>query len=446
MPRHAPATPSATLVGDVEQFVRDLVTDLEPEPAHPGPGRPRIVPSLALWAGLLVCVVRGWSSQRALWRVLTLTGLWHYPRLAVTDEAVYKRLAQAGTAPLERLFTQVSTLLATRLATWPVVGASDLAAFAAAVVAIDETTLDPVARTLPSLRGTPTAASLPGKLAGVFDLRTQQWRTVRTTADPHQNEKVLARDLVATLPHRSLILADLGYFGFVWFDDLTDAGHFWVSRLRARTSSTVIHAHYHRGDTFDGLVWLGAYRADKAKHAVRLVEFRVGATIHRYVTNVRDPRQLPAAELARLYARRWDIELAVKLVKRDLGLHLLWSAKPTVIWQQVWAVLIIAQIVQALRLEVAGRAGVDPFDVSLPLLVQYLPQLAAGGDDPVALAVARGRQAEIIRPSRRIRISAPTIAPAELALPPPDLVLIREPRYARRRCGARTRSATAPGK
>ncbi len=161
MPRHAPATPSATLVGDVEQFVRDLVTDLEPEPAHPGPGRPRIVPSLALWAGLLVCVVRGWSSQRALWRVLTLTGLWHYPRLAVTDEAVYKRLAQAGTAPLERLFTQVSTLLATRLATWPVVGASDLAAFAAAVVAIDETTLDPVARTLPSLRGTPTAASLP---------------------------------------------------------------------------------------------------------------------------------------------------------------------------------------------------------------------------------------------------------------------------------------------
>ena len=119
------------LVGDVERFIQDLVADLEQDPVHPGPGRPRIVPSLALWAGLLVCVLRGWFGQRALWRVLSLTGLWHDPRPAVTDEAVSRRLVQAGTAPLERLFRQVSTLLAARLATWPLVGASTLAPFAA---------------------------------------------------------------------------------------------------------------------------------------------------------------------------------------------------------------------------------------------------------------------------------------------------------------------------
>lgn len=142
---------------------------------------------------------------------------------------------------------------------------------------------------------------------------------------------------------------------------------------------------------------------------------------------MRDPRHLAAAELTRLYARRWDIELAVKLVKRELGLPLLWSATPTVSGHQVWAVLILAQIVQAPRLEIGGRAGVDPFEVSLPLLVQDLPQLAARGEDPVALFVEQGRQVEFIRPSRRTRTPTPPITPADLALPPPDLGLERPP-------------------
>ena len=41
--------------------------------------------------------------------------------------------------------------------------------------------------------------------------------------------------------------------------------------------------------------------------------------------------------------------MAVNLVKTELGLQLLWSAKPSVICAQVWAVLAVAQIVQALR-------------------------------------------------------------------------------------------------
>lgn len=435
--------PSTDLVGDIETFTHALVADLEPEPGASGPGRPRILPALALWAALLVGVLRGEPHQRAVWRRLSVEGLWQFPRFAISDEAVYKRLAQAGTAPLERLFAQVRTVLADRLAAWPVLGADDLAPFARAVVAIDETTLDPVARSLPDLRATDRRERLPGKLAGGFDLRTQQWRTVRTTTDPHQNERVLARDLVAELPPHSLVVADLGYFGFAWFDDLTAAGHWWVSRLRAGTSYRVEHTYYAQGETREQLIWLGAHRADKARYLVRLVQFRVGKTVHRYITNVTDPRRLPAGELARLYARRWDIELAVKLVKRELGLHLLWSAKSVIVWQQVWAALIIAQILQAFRLEVAGRAGVDPFDGSLPLLVKVLPRLAARGEDPLTVLVQYGRQGEIIRPSRRTRIQAPVMPATELALPPPDLPREREPRYAHRKCGKHPRATRA---
>ncbi len=263
------------------------------------------------------------------------------------------------------------------------------------------------------------------------------FRWVAHLPAPRQNEKVAARDLLAGLSTGALILADLGYFGFAWFDDLTDRGFWWVSKLRAKTSFEVIHVHYRRDETLDAIVWLGKYRADRAKHAVRLVQFRHGATLHRYLTNVLDPHALPPADAARLYARRWDIELAFKLVKRHLKLHLLWSAKPGVVLHQVWAVLTIAQVVQALRVEIAGEAGVDVFEVSVPLLVEYLPLLLEQGEDPVALFVAEGRRLAFIRPSTRTVVHAPTLPPNDLLPRPPDLVLIREPRYAGKDCDPR---------
>jgi len=59
------------------------------EMARNGPGRPRILPSLALWAGLLVCVLKGFSSKLDLWRLLSQHFLWSYPRFALSDQAVY---------------------------------------------------------------------------------------------------------------------------------------------------------------------------------------------------------------------------------------------------------------------------------------------------------------------------------------------------------------------
>lgn len=421
----------------VEAYLQELISQLEVDSAAPpGRGRPRILPSTCLWAGMLVCVLQGFSSQLELWRLLTAQGLWHYPHFPVSDQAVYNRLATGGTDDLAWLFAQISLLLAERLSTLESELGPPLASFAQEVVAIDETTLDPVARRLPRQDGAPQPRHLPGKLAGVFDLRRQQWLQVSLCSDPHQNEKVLARELVADLPQGSLILADLGYFAFRWFDDLTEQGYYWISRQRDRTSVLVEHIFVDDGDTFDGLVWLGAYRADRAKHLVRLVRFRHGGQLRQYITNVRDPARLPLAEMAQLYARRWDIEMAIQLVKEHLGVRLWWSSKDVVIHQQLYAVLIIAQIVQALRLEIAVRAGVGLFEVSLPLLVRYLPQFAARGEDPVAVFVERGRAAGFIRPSRRIRTTAPD-PPLAYAWSLRAATISRTPRYAERKCGPR---------
>jgi hypothetical protein len=427
----------APLVNDIEEFLQEVmqVAQEVEEPRSPEQvGRKRILPSLVLWSGIVVSVLRGLTSQRAVWRLVGLEGLWDYPLYEVTDQAVYDRLAAGDKGGLKRVFEQVRDGLKERLAPY---AQKTIAPFASGVYAIDGSTLDKVTRHLPRLRQIANGDSqlLPGKLVGLFNIRLQQWQEVTHLANPNQNDKVVARDLVAELPEGSLILADLGFFGFPWFDWLTDHKFWWLSRLREKTTFEVIHTFYSDGaDLFDGVVWLGKYRADKAAHAVRLVTFTISKTHFRYITNVLDPRVLTLHDIAVLYARRWDIELAFKMVKRHLQLHLLWSAKQEVILQQVWAVLILSQILHAFQMEIAGLAAVDPFDVSLDLVTQYVPRLTRQGKDPVDLIVAKGKQFGFIRPSRRIRPETPAVDSLPLAPLPPDTVLLRKPRYAQRRC------------
>lgn len=424
------ARPSRTRLDAIEALLRDLIPRLSPAPSRRG--RPEILPGALLWTGMLVCLLRGQGHQQAVWRLLSQTGLWDFPRVPVSAEAVRIRLQRAGSATMQTLFTDVSAELATHQPE-----DRTLAPFAHGVFAIDESTLDGVARTLPALRPLPPGDDglLPGKLIAAFNVRTQQFATVRTTDVPRQNERVAARDLVVTLPTGSLILADLGYFGFRWFDDLTDAGYHFLSKLRARTSSEVVHVLSADDRLRDELVWLGAHRADRAKHLVRRIQVPVGTSVQTYITNVLDPATLPIAEVVRLYARRWDIELAFRLVKRELGLHLLWSAKWELVLTQLWGVLLIAQIALAVRSRIAARAQLDLFEVSLALLLRDLPRFAERGESDVigviaALPVGKGGY---LRPSRRVRHVIPD--PGPVTEPPPDLIRTRTPRYAGRACG-----------
>ena len=190
----------------------------------------------------------------------------------------------------------------------------------------------------------------------------------------------------------------------------------------------VVHTYYQAGETFDRLVWLGAWNI-KGKYVVRQVQFRQGGELRQYFTNVCNPTLLPLCEIARLYARRWDIELAFLTLKRELGLHLIWSSKSVVVLAQVWACLIIAQVLQALRMEVALRAEVDPFEVSLPLLFEALPQFSSQGHDGIVECVRQGRRLGIIRPSTRLRIQAPEIPLEQLVPLPQGTVLCRQPCY-----------------
>ena len=426
-----PQAPQAPQVlGEVSSFLEHAIEQFHPEATPQTRGRPRILPSLCLWAAMLLCLVQGEGSQLALWRMIRYYGVFSFPPIHISDQAVYKRLGAEGDATLAALFAHISLLLQERLQPF----GKSLAPFASEVLALDEMTLDQVRRTLPGLRGRPDgdAALIPGKIAALFDVRRQQFQRIEFIEDFHQNPKQEARNLLTDVPPHALLLCDLGYFAFEWFDWLTESGFFYVSRLRAKTSFQRLHVFYEQGGVLDALVYLGAYRADRAAHAVRLVQFHQGGSLRTYITNVTDPQKLSVLEVAKLYARRWNIESAFRLLKQHLHLHLLWSAKPVVVRQQLWCAVILAQILHALHWEIAVRAGVDLFDVSLPLLVRCLPQYFARfstGEEALSQFAADGRGAGFIRPSRRLQVEAPKIAPALYCAAPPGLVWTRTARH-----------------
>src|SRR5712692_2015924 len=236
--------PACTATSDqLEDILRSTVSRVEEEQETSllkrGVGRPCELSGRCLWAAFLVCLLRGLHSQKAVWRLLSLGPLWSFAHSVLTAQAVYKRLDQAGTAPLEQLFAQISQRLHVVVSALVEQGEREgifqrIAPFAPDILALDETVLDQVARRLPILRHVAKGASglIPGKLVSLFSVRTQQWRRLHFEAASLQDEKVSARLMLTDLARGTLVLFDLGYYCFQWFDDLTASGFCYISRIR----------------------------------------------------------------------------------------------------------------------------------------------------------------------------------------------------------------------
>src|SRR6266487_2948391 len=402
-----------------------------PESTPPvGRGRPVTLQSAHLLLGCVLMMIRKSFAPAQIARTLLLEPLGTFvPLLTGSRQLVRQRLLALGLAPFTDLLGQVQDALSRQS---PHKSACRLAPFASSIVAVDQSELSAVTQLCEETRALPKKSErlLVGKLSAVFDVGRQQWRHVQLLSDPFGDGTLNALLLLQDLPTGSLILADLGYFGFQWFQYLSDQGHYWISRLKSKTRYEIQHVLYQKNDTLDALVWLGVYRSNQYPYLVRLVQYRHGEQLFQYVTNV-----------ARLYARRWDIEMAFKLLKRTLGLHLWWACERVLVLQQLLLALALAQVIHFLQGEIAQEAGVEPVEVSVDILMKVLPQ--AQWPAPFGLAqclVAHARQVGLIRPSRSIQLELPQIPLHEILPPAPDLPYVRpakrtvrkKPRHPRR--------------
>ena len=379
-------------------------------------GRPAQVSWARLCMGMVLGVLQGWGAQLDLWRWVSFESWGPFAPVRVSDQAISNRLERAEPF-FHQLFEQVSAWLRPLVESWQ---DRTLAPFARDVFALDESTLDQVGRFLPWLRGVPSGKQelLAGRISALFDVRRQQWVRLEVLKEAKANCKNVAVAMLDGLHPGTLLLFDRGSLGFALFDELSERGLWWISRYANAVSFQVSHVCDQSDGVLDAIVYLGVHRADQARHPVRLLQFWHAGKHSRYLTNVLDPNSLPLDMVARLYARRWDIELAFRLLKDVLRLNQLWSAKWAVIQLQVWACLLIAQVFHALQVQIAGQAGVEVFEVSLDLLVRLVPQWLQRGLSPIEQAMRFGRDLGLIRPSTRHQVEVPWIDPAWV-IPPP---------------------------
>lgn len=271
------------------------------------------------------------------------------------------------------------------------------------------------------------------RLVGLFSLATGLF-TAWVTGSWLQHELVLLQQLWDYLSVGDVLLGDRGFSGWAV-----------LAQCHVRRVHAVFRVHgartidWRRGKRLgrdERLVcWVKPKRCPKYLSAeqwallpsaldLRLVRFHICAKGFRthtviLVTTLLDPHRYPVAALARLYRRRWDMELSLRHLKTTLQMEHLSCKNPDTVVRELWMHLLVHNVVRRLMCEAARRGRVRLDRVS------FAGALAAARRYGEALLQARSR-----RQRRELLADMYRVLASDLV---PDRPGRREPRARKRR-------------
>ncbi|WP_247204523.1 IS4 family transposase [Streptomyces sp. AgN23] len=162
-----------------------------------------------------------------------------------------------------------------------------------------------------------------------------------------ESERIVSDTLEAHIGAGTLLLADRGLWGLARWHHLRERGTHLLWRIERRKARQV-------QDVLPDGSYLARIEANKHSKAagtakappalVRVIEYRIDGQpdIVRLITSLTDHEKYPAAELAALYARRWEIELVLDEIKtHQRGRPVLRSQTPDGVRQEIYAHLIV---------------------------------------------------------------------------------------------------------
>ena len=254
------------------------------------------------------------------------------------------------------------------------------------VTAIDGTTMElDRSDVLEGEFGTPAERARP-LLRVVAHVRTASFRWIGAAIGGyHDGENALADELEGSFGPGMLNLADRGFFSMHRWIRFSGTGAHLAWRIKNGAKSVPLKTVKTMPDGSE-LVMLhesdgmrtrrrretGARQAERLPDTLaRLVTFTVTATARsgrvktsrmRVLTTLLDHQAFPAAEIAVLYAERWQIEIAFLHLKKTVRgpRRPLRGQSPDLARQEAWALLLIHNITATSAARAAGCAGIDP--------------------------------------------------------------------------------------
>jgi Insertion element 4 transposase N-terminal/Transposase DDE domain len=196
-----------------------------------------------------------------------------------------------------------------------------------------------------------------------------------------EGEETLTRRILSSGAVESgmIVMADSGLYSYVNFKMVLDAGADALFRVGANVDLPLL-------EWFPDGSYLSfiADSTEKAKNSyrlrhglakitdlpgfyVRVVDYEItdrggGKEIITLVTNITDPDEVPAAELAAAYHQRWEAELVFDELKTHQRgpATILRSRKPELVEQEIWGLLLTHYGIRHLMREAADQAELDP--------------------------------------------------------------------------------------
>ena len=230
------------------------------------------------------------------------------------------------------------------------------------VYALDSTLID---LTLSVFPWTPYQQSKAGiKLHTLLDLRGPIPSYIHITSAKISDVAIL--DLLIP-EHGAVYIMDRGYLDFARLHAMHQAGAIFVIRDRSNTKFRRRYSHpvdREHGLICDQTIMLcGQYTGETYPQPLRRVKYRDpenGKTLVFLTNNF----ELPAATIAALYKRRWQIELFFKWIKQHLRIKAFYGTSENAVRTQIWiaiSVYVLVAIVRKPRRELAAQAfGQDP--------------------------------------------------------------------------------------
>ena len=349
-------TPPAPSNEELEARLRDLLSpgtfaNLKSVSNSARRLRDRVLTLPVMVAIVMSLVYRQMGGLSEVLRVLEHEGVLWVRAQSVSRQALSKRLQTLPVAIFADLFEQVLGRLSEvgQSRGVPSQWQSVQQQFGAVWLA-DGSTLEAMVKQLDTLKG--QASELGGKMM-VVEAFSHRPVAAWYSADAHVHDQTWCDQLVARLPIGGLLVFDLGFFNFGWFDAFTDQGKFFVTRWRQKTAFKLVRVLSQSERHRDEILQLGQYRAHPCTHPVRRVSVLWGKTWQTYLTNGLDPQQLSAQQVCELYQQRWRIEDAFLLTKRLLGLSYLWVGDSNGVQIQLYATWIFYAVLTDLCDQVA---------------------------------------------------------------------------------------------
>jgi len=318
------------------------------DPERPIRMRARVLRLPVMMAIIIGLVFRRLPSLAEVQRVLEREGvLWIKP-LKVSNQAINKRLDTMPASVVGQLFDEVCE----RIAAQPSERWKHLEKHFSGMWMVDGSALEELCKKTGALREVegPVLAGKIMVMVDGFGLKPV-WHSY--IEDAKANDKRFCEQILEALVEGGLLVYDLGFYSFEWFDKFSDQGSYFVTRMREKTAYDVVEVLSKGPHHKDQIIKVGKYRSSPCKHQLRLVEVLWGNTWYKYLTNVLDPEMLSAKDVCELYRRRWRIEDAFKITKRVLDLAYLWSGSSNAVQLQVYATLIFYMVLMDVCSQVA---------------------------------------------------------------------------------------------